>query len=882
MSIRIAFVWLIGAIASTFVPAVRAETTQTKWLGPQRLEVTMPGLDRLVLEVTTPAATRGAVRVDELAVGSARLLRILVPRDKTDRAEAGLALLEGKKPQLIWQGLLGPLDADAETAQHLETGPATLVLYQTDRRLARCDGQPLRLFERRFDPTTGSFVAARPTGDGADGSGDGAAMPTVAARREPGPHREAPRVRFPFTMTTAAPLGARAPDVRELVAPLELNDGDPRTVWVSSGVGASGEVLLARAASHGHRVTGLRILPGHTGSFAEYLAHGRPTELLLRLGSEPAQTLRVLLPEEPADRGSYRRPLWVQLPEPIAAAATCASVVITKVAPGRRASGGMTSAVAELALFTDFDGPGGVERLVGTLGEPDCETRIGDVVELGAEALGPLGAALGRRLPAGRRCVLESIGRLLDQAGTRARANRLLPQLLEALGDASAEEEPLLFELLGRIDPPPLGPLEKGLRDTEASTAARLRAARALSALPGPQARQILLAAVGAPPEPMRLGLRALFAKNPPRADDLRAAYADTPPSDADRRADLILLAQAVAEGEADPSAKAALAAWLLERLGSTEEPFEVKARALLALGALVPLDEAALRAIDRLRRNEKDPVLRRFATRTLGKTDSPLAAEALEAALADPDPEVRELAAAGIGQRRQQSARALLVAEAMKEPWPSVRRAQIQALGSLCGQPATDLFVRAVKRDVDAVRRSALAGLLTCRDPRAPDLLLEVLREPRHSPDARAHAAALLGTLAPRTGGGLATEEVAEAMASALLELAADARGDLALEATAAATLLSLAKLGGPSAERAALSLAEDDRPGLRRTAFEALRYLCPAGLDPQRLERATRDPDTGVASAAERARRQCQHRRSDGSNPSARATVSPPRSRP
>ena len=129
-----------------------------------------------------------------------------------------------------------------------------------------------------------------------------AATVLTAAPDAPGMPAARPRVQFPFAFTSA-PAADDDPgpvDPRRLVAPLPLSDGDPATVWLSRG--ARGETLTARAASAGHQVTGLRLLPGDSRSRARFLATARPRVLHLELGPAPDQRFEVRL-----DRHGARR-----------------------------------------------------------------------------------------------------------------------------------------------------------------------------------------------------------------------------------------------------------------------------------------------------------------------------------------------------------------------------------------------------------------------------------------------------------------------------------------------------------------------------------------------------------------------------------------------
>src|SRR6185369_8400745 len=135
----------------------------------------------------------------------------------------------------------------------------------------------------------------------------------------------------------------------------------------------------------------------------------------------------------------------------------------------------------------------------------------------------------------------------------------------------------------------------------------------------------------------------------------------------------------------------------------------------------------------------------------------------------------------------------ASLIGAAKQEPWPFVRRAELEALGRLCVPGTGDLMLRAGARDVDEVRRAALVTLVRCKDARGKTVLLRALGRRNEAATLRELAAALLGELGDR---GAAPE-----MASALKRLVNESEADLALEGVAASTLRALARLGGPEA---------------------------------------------------------------------------------
>jgi HEAT repeat protein len=240
------------------------------------------------------------------------------------------------------------------------------------------------------------------------------------------------------------------------------------------------------------------------------------------------------------------------------------------------------------------------------------------------------------------------------------------------------------------------------------------------------------------------------------------------------------------------------------------------------------------------------------MATRGLGAIGGDGVRPALRAAIADNDPAVREAGVTALGRLRDPAANAPLIDAAKQEPWPVVRRAEIAALGRICGPGAGDLLLRAVERDQLDVRKMALTGLSGCRDSRAPNLLLSLLRREPEAPPLRTQAALLLG----QAGNRAATAE----MASALRRMIVQSQDDLAIEETALTTVDALAKLGGPAAIEAILALRTDARPSFRRAVVQALGRACDAPQTAGVLREAVRDADAAVATAARASLRRCE----------------------
>jgi HEAT repeat protein len=358
---------------------------------------------------------------------------------------------------------------------------------------------------------------------------------------------------------------------------------------------------------------------------------------------------------------------------------------------------------------------------------------------------------------------------------------------------------------------------------------------------------------VGSEPAALRGQLRRLAAGLRGGGPALRAALIATPASATARRADLVFAlgaTKARGTGPRDQIEAEASASLLTDLASDAKAEFELRARAIQGLATIG--NERALQALAQLSHQADPAPLRLMATRGLGAIAGDGVRTALRATIADNDPAVREAGVTALGGLRDPAANALLIEAAKQEPWPGVRRAEVAALGRICGPGAGDLLLRAVERDQLEVRKIALAGLSSCRDSRAPNLLLALLRREPEAPPLRTQAALLLG----QTGNRAATSE----MASALRRMIVQSQDDLAIEETALTTVDALAKLGGPAAMEAILAVRTDARPSFRRAVVQALGRACDAPQTAGALREAARDADAAVATAARASLRRCE----------------------
>jgi HEAT repeat protein len=799
--------------------------------------------------IATAPLRRGTPSLHETDVDGHRVAELRVPVRGKAAEEVWIADVGARPPQVIWTGSAGARDADGEVSIAVEVSPDGIVEYQTATQVTRCDGVPPRLFPRAFDFDSKRFrpiLSPLPE-------------PVPASQRLTGhrgdPAMPAGRPIDNFHFLSASTTTAAGSDARALAAPAALDDGDPATAW-AEGLGGDGrgEFLTARAAAGGYAIRGLRIFPGDGSSAAAFRAKNRVRRLQIALGPALEQRFEVELPSDAAaDAAHWREPYWVPLPKPMAS--SCVTVVILEVARGTEAAPPKsygTTAIGDIAIFTELDGPDGAEHLVADLAKAaDCPSRIPLVVSLGQAAVLPTAQAVMSTKGPSRECLVEALTSLEP-----APKNPIVAEaLIAAVAGATPKEERLVTAALRRAAVPPVGALGDLLASDKALVDDRIRAARVLGALEDERAPGALVAAAGVGPTAVRAAVADALALSPAlRAEALLEAVAHAPSEGAARYADLVRVLPAAVKHAPERRADAVAA---LKAALAPDRPFEVRGRAVMALGMLGSTSPAAqsdaLAPLVALRADSDEPALRYLAARELVTASGGEALAALRAALDDRDPRVRETAALGLGQHRARDAGQSLIAGAKQEPWPFVRRAELEALGHLCVAGTGDLMIRATERDVDQVRHAALGALVRCKDPRATKVLLRTLAHPTEAATLRELAASLLGELGNRS--------VTPTLAATLDHLVNESEADMALEGVATSALRALARLGGREAVVAAVKLARDTRHPLRRPAIEALGTLCDPGDGAATLHAIVTGNDPALAAAAQSAERRCQH---------------------
>jgi len=789
----------------------------------------------------TAALRRGQPRLREVVVDGHRVAELRVPVRGTPAEEVWVGEIGGKR-RTLWSGIAGPRDADGETAVGVDVDADRVLEFQTASGVTRCDGVPPRLFPRVFDFDSGRF---RPVMSPLPEPG----IEKLVARRGD-PAMPAGRPLGGFHWIAASSTRASGGDARGLGSPVELNDTDVATAWTEgTGGDGRGEFLTARTTAGGYAVRGLRIFPGDGASLDAFRAKNRLRRFQIAFGPAREQRFDVELPADPAaDAARWRDPFWVPLPKPVLS--SCLTIVVTEVALGKDASPPKsfgTTAIGDLAVFTELDSPEGAERLVADLAAaPDCTARLPLLIGLGPAAVLPTAQAVLGAKGFGRECLVEGLTTLEPAPKSPV----VLEALASALAGATDKEEHLVTGALVRAAAAPVSPLAALLASDKAAVDDRARAARVLGALDDAHAAEALVEALGRGPAPLRAAVVGALARAPKLGGEaVMAAIAAGPHDGGAREADLLRTLPTVVKrepgrrSEAIGSLRAALA---------PERGFEVRGRAVMALGTLGSAGDPA--ALATLREHDAEPVVRYLATRELANLSPASGVDprpALRGALADGDPRVRETAALALGQLGDTDATAALIAGAKQEPWPFVRRAELEALGRLCTPGGGDLMLRAVARDVDEVRRAALVGMVRCKDKRARAVLLKTVARANEAATVRELAAALLGESGDH---GAAPQ-----LATALRGLVNEAEADLALEGVAAAALRALAHLGGPDAVGAAVTLAADKRHPYRATAIEALATMCDPVAGRATLRALATGPEPSLAVAAQNAEKHC-----------------------
>jgi hypothetical protein len=318
---------------------------------------------------------------------------------------------------------------------------------------------------------------------------------------------------------------------------------------------------------------------------------------------------------------------------PPTAPTACVSFVVERARPG-------DNALAELAIYSDVEGPEGLQRLVTAVTElrPDVDGAARLLVARGAEAATLIAATLPTAQGQGRHRLIQVLAEIRSPASA--------PALGRALETAAPDDRATLVEALGQLGGAGFGEGKRLLEDRSQSSEARADAATILGAIAvaDPQktdpAIDLLLAAAGQGDPSLRQAVMAALARTVAEARGASGRIAAALTATLGRHEVAGDVARALATGAARlPLAeRAAAAAALAQAWPAARGDFAFALRLVRAMGTL---GDAQLLPTLTAASDERDEVLR---------------AEAITAAAALPDglaPAVAHLGDANAGVRR-------------------------------------------------------------------------------------------------------------------------------------------------------------------------------------------------------------------------------------
>ena len=733
-------------------------------------------------------------------------------RADVGRGRAIEAVLGGGGKEQIFVGPTGPV-GDGERSIKLRVGEDGIVQYQTTAGFARCDGDDM-LFPERWDFASARF---RPVTDDAP-----AGMKLKAATSAPSGLGGPPLGLFRFTAASTDASGDRRAD--RLAAPRELEDGKNDSVWHAGfGAGARGAWATARAVASGAGAPRVRAVEIVAGKEA-------PKSLALLLG--PSSDQQFTVDVAPGVQ-------WVTLPA--LEKTTCVTVAV--VEPGAR-----DNTLSEVRIYTDVDGPAGLETLAGDVAEmkPNADGAAHLLAERGVQAARVIGTVLPTAHGLGRRRLLQ----VLASIGSAESA----PALGKALETAEPADRDLVVGALGKMGAAGAKEAIRVYGDESQTAEARADAALVLGLLPGERAGvEALVAGAGkGAPQVRGATMQALARVSDAAGGAVEKALSDG--GDDARVGDLArALGLAATRYGAKPEAAAALsAAWERAKAG----PFALKLRLVRAMG-----DVSDTKLAGALAEAARDPAPEVRAAAVASAARVPGGAATVRAGAVDADPGVRKAALAASGTRPDAVE---LGAHALAgDGWPMVRREAAEALALAChdhGEARAPLE-RAVSGEGKAmtgadpseeVRRASLAALGHCSGVPL-STYTAMLAEKRQPIAVRELAAALVA----KQGGAEAAHALAATIDDVLGDPAADERS-VGLAVACTRGLERTHDTSRPVLEALGEAANEPLSPAVRAAAMDTIGKLCPDGAAPA-LHKGSKDPDGSVQRAARAALERC-----------------------
>ncbi len=663
-------------------------------------------------------------------------------------------------------------DPDGDGVFHIEKG----VLYE-GASLCGSDRLPL-LFRQIFDPATRKFLPADVF----------RTLPSaVEVTGTPAP--AASTVAIPFALPAAvSSMEGDEGNPLFLSAPSALMDSDGQTRWTPGTGTGRGEFVTFQAISDGWAMTGLEIDVPRKGTDGP----AAPRELAL-LTEDSA--FRLVLPDG-APRAAFT------LPAPVKT--RCFSLVISGVdvqsSPRRTALG-------EVRVQTEFDGPDGPALLVAALDDP----LLGEQAVLLLRAAGmAVVKEIGQRFASLTLAGKRRAARVLADVAPREGA----PMLADAAVRGDGFEVADAVRGLGRAGRDGVAALSGFLDDREDAVA--MRAMALLSQMGGDGACGALVDRAGTGSSARRARLREALVPcaDGSRGDALLQRAADAAQSGAMLTCFDLLDVASRRRSLVDRAAAQAA------QMYAAATDFDTRFRALRIVARsrekkATSLVLAAARDPDRYLRETAIIALRRW-------TDEPAARQALVHALRDGEVAVRMAALIGLaGMEEGDWGDALGFLQ--EDPWPRVRALVLSASAGLDETRRRPLVARALADDSAIVVGRALdSAAVVGADPAIDVLVAARIDGSEKNPSLRRQAARTAGMRCAKD------EKTLKALAWSLA-FGADPLADPADAVAAAEAALALGRIGTTAARRMLEQMRERANPTADSAIRSALRQ--PAG---------------------------------------------------
>jgi HEAT repeat protein len=781
------------------------------------------------LRLTPAPDPKGTVELAAHTVEGQAIVEVVAHSPSRPAANVLLAQVRDGKLQEVYAGFLGPLGDGSASEQQLDLGATGVTVFQTNPGIARCDGTAGQLFFQRLDLTSGELTPAVPDVPGTAGATTLQAAPAGATRP------------LPIFRFDSASAESGADTVDDLLPPRMLDDGNASYSWlVDAPGGGRGQFVTARDGLKGVTLTGVIVMTPPPGPSPQR----RVRSLLLSFDTGSPIVIDGL------DVGA--RAVQVRFPTPVASSCLTATILDSS------GPDGAPVAIGELEVMTNLDGSGGsaggsssgppganaagLAQLVALVGAggTDGAAASAALERVGAPAADALAAALPSLNGPGRSRVIALLASL--------RAPSTAPALVQALRAAGASDadQTLIANALRAMPAQAVGPLAGLIGDQDAPADARVASATLLGGLDDPGAIQPLLDAAGSGGASLRHAVRTALAQRRPAAAAATAivnALAAASSTDSERIADLCASLPALAV--ADPTVREPIVRALVSHAVDADADFEVRARAVVGLGLALASaanadDPATTQAATTLGQlvSEKvtpDPILRRLAAQALGSLPAVAATQPLtNAAQADSDPGVRDLALAALENDDSTAVTTALIAAGTTDGWVFVRRDAATDLAVRCQPDRQDGLLRIANDPDETVAVAALSGLVGCDDDRGEDRLLAIATNRALSVPAREQAADLLAQRPHPDAVSQLAQGLSDARADSI-------GGDEELVRIAGALARALGRTGSRNAlDPLTEALTDEALAPVQVSAAIAIGDLCPALDDDGRKDAA------------------------------------------